>query len=185
MVSIRRYSRCHWTARSAYSCKRFGGMRSEASACLGAAVWHQPGDIDSAKTSPSRQTLISLLDIPAPGLFGSCPRTFYTSFAKITLKEDFCSPLSPPPDYNVIANQGVSVPAVWQSTCYRGLWVPESNGRRYLRFGPYAASTLADKAEQIVSSQSVRGRKQKITQHARKACRRQPPGALSVGGSLK
>jgi hypothetical protein len=68
------------------------------------------------------------LDIQSPVLLELFPGSFYISFAKITLKADVCSPLPKVSDYNVIAGQGVSFAAVWQSTCYRHPWVPESTG---------------------------------------------------------
>jgi hypothetical protein len=103
-------------------------MLSEANTCPAGAVWDQPGAVTTAKTNPKKQTIPLLLDIQSPVLLELFPRSFYISFAKITLKADVCSPLPKVSDYNVIAGQGVSFAAVWQSTCYRHPWVPESTG---------------------------------------------------------
>src|SRR5579863_5839090 len=121
VVSIRRYSRCHCTARSAYTFRRSVGMLSDASPRLAAAVSDQPSVTAATKANPKRQTLPFLVGIQSPVLRESPTRSFYISFAKITLKADYYSLVVLQQDYNVIAIQGVSLAAVWQSTCYRHL----------------------------------------------------------------
>jgi hypothetical protein len=103
-------------------------MLSEANSCPAGAVWDQQSAVATAKTNPKKQTIPLLLDIQSPVLLELFPRSFYISFPKITLKADVCSRLPTVRDYNVIAGQGVSLAAVWQSTCYRDSWVPESKG---------------------------------------------------------
>src|SRR5580704_6501426 len=128
VVSIRRYSRCHSTARSAYCLRRSGGMLSDANVCPAGAVWDQPSAVTTAKTNPKKQTVPLRLGIQSPVLLELFPLSFYISFAKITLKADVCSLLPTVWDYNVIAGQGVSFTGVWQSTCYRHPCAPESTG---------------------------------------------------------
>jgi hypothetical protein len=84
--------------------------------------------VTTAKTNPKKQAVPLHLGIQSPVLLELFPRSFYISFAKITLKVVVCSPLLTVEHYNVIAGQGVSFVAVWQSTCYRDPWVPESTG---------------------------------------------------------
>src|ERR1700690_3509542 len=76
VVSIRRYSRCHCTARSAYCFRRSGGMLSEASVCLVVAVWDEPSNVDAARTNPRKQTPTSLLDIPSSWTIWFVPAHF-------------------------------------------------------------------------------------------------------------
>src|ERR1022692_90567 len=96
VVSIRRYSRCHRTARSAYCCRRSGGMLSEVSVFFTAAVWDQPSNVDTAKTNPRTQTLISFLDIPAPELFWFVPAHFLYQLRQNYPESGFLFPTLPP-----------------------------------------------------------------------------------------
>jgi hypothetical protein len=57
------------------------------------------------------------------------------------------SPPLEPRGYNVIAGQGVRHSAVWQSNCYRELWVLESNGGPEFLILAIAASALAGNAQ--------------------------------------
>ncbi len=61
--------------------------------------------------------------------------------------------------------------AVWQSTCYRDYGCQSQTGTDISDFGRTRRQRWPAMQEQACLSQSVRGRKQKITQHARKACR--------------
>src|SRR5579863_754644 len=92
VVSIRRYSRCHCTARSAYCFRRSGGMLSEESPCLATAVCDHPSAVTMARTNPNKQTFRFLLGIQSPVIFKSLGTQFLYQLCQNYLGSGHYSP---------------------------------------------------------------------------------------------
>src|SRR5690349_9362374 len=98
------------------------------------AVRDHPSTVTTRNTNPKKQTSRLFVGIQSPVFMEPMERSFYTSFAKITVGADHYSPSCRMHGYNVIAGQRVSLAAVWQSTCYKSCWRRSQSAAGISRF---------------------------------------------------